>query len=87
MVLYKVMSIFLNVLLMLLNVPLTFLHDPLMFFHAPLTILHVPSIFFENLQTFDDTSLTNSKILLGFNHQPRAFLLENFITKKPQIRP
>ncbi len=80
MVLYDVMSTLLNVLLMFLNVPLTFLHDPLM-------LLHVPPIFFEDLHTFDDTPLMHSKNLLGYNHQPWALLLEDFKTKKPQIRP
>jgi hypothetical protein len=74
MVLYNIMSTLLNVLLMFLNAPLTFVHDPLMLLHAPLTFLHVPPIFVEDLQTFDDIPLMHSKILLGFNHQPWAFL-------------
>lgn len=87
MVLYNVMSTLLNVLLMFLNVPLTFLHDPLMLLHVPPMFLHVPPIFFEDLHTFDDTPLMHSKNLLGYNHQPWALLLEDFKTKKPQIRP
>jgi hypothetical protein len=82
MVFYNVMSTLLNVLLTFLNAPLTFLHDPLMLIHAPLTFLHVPPIFFEDLQTFDDTPLTHFKILLCFNHQPWALFPKDVKTKK-----